>query len=96
MRTPTLNELHATWTRCRDQTNRRASATAVNLLADGQPVTPAALARATGWTADQVASYLENARRAGAEIEEGAIVGLALTLRPTGHRFRVRGNDLYT
>lgn len=32
----------------------------------------------------------------GVEVEDGAIVGAALTLRPTSHRFRVRGHDLYT
>jgi hypothetical protein len=41
-------------------------------------------------------AYIETAHRCGAEIEDGAIVGIALSLRPTRHRFRVRGHDLYT
>jgi alkylmercury lyase len=96
MSTPTMNELQATWTRRRTQTNRGASAAVVRLLAEGRPVTLEALAIATGWSAEQVAGYVENTRRSGVEVEDGAIVGLALTLRPTAHRFRVRGNDLYT
>lgn len=96
MSTPTLNQLQATWTRRRAQTNRGARVTVVSLLAEGRPVTSEALVGATGWSAEQVAAYLENARATGVEVEDGAIVGLALTLRPTGHRFRVRGNDLYT
>jgi alkylmercury lyase len=69
---------------------------ALDRLADGRPATPAALAAATGRGLDEVRAYVEHARRTGAEVEDGAIVGNALTLRPTGHRFRVRGNDLYT
>jgi alkylmercury lyase len=68
----------------------------INLLADGQPATPAGLAAATGRSVEQVRAYIDNAREAGAEVEGGAIVGNALTLRPTAHRFRVRGNDLFT
>lgn len=93
-----MQDLHATWSRRRDETNRGGglSMAAIRLLADGKPATPAALAEATGRGVDEVRTYIGNARRAGAEIEEGAVVGVALTLRPTEHRFRVRGNDLYT
>jgi alkylmercury lyase len=95
MSTPSVADLHAAWSR-REISTSNASRAATNLLADRQPATPKALAAATGLSIDQVQSYIVNARRAGAEVEDGAIVGLALTLRPTAHRFRVRGNDLYT
>lgn len=72
------------------------SRAAINLIANGTPVTPAALAEATGTSIEKITDDIENARREGAEVEDGAIVGLALTLRPTEHLFRVRGNDLYT
>jgi alkylmercury lyase len=47
-------------------------------------------------TGDEVRAFIETARRCGAEVDDGAVVGLALSLRPTRHRFRVRGIDLYT
>lgn len=96
MSMPTTTELHATWARRGGETDHGASTAVVNLLADGRPATAEAIGNAMGWSPEQVRSYLEQARAAGAEMEDGAIVGLALTLRPTGHRFRVRGNDLYT
>jgi alkylmercury lyase len=94
MTTPTLSELRAAWAR-RDYSTNPTSRAAIRLLANGRPVSPEALAAATGLTVDQVDSYIATVRGAGAEVEDGAIVGLALTLRPTGHRFRVRGHDLY-
>jgi alkylmercury lyase len=51
---------------------------------------------ATGASLDQVAAAIAHARSMGVEVEAGAIVGAALTLRPTNHRFRIRGHDLYT
>lgn len=95
MSTPSIAELQTTWSR-RDYTTKPAMRTAVKLLADGRPATPTALAAATGMSIEEVQAYIENARRAGVEVEDGAVVGAALTLRPTEHRFRVRGNDLYT
>jgi alkylmercury lyase len=96
MSTPTTHELLATWRRRRNDTNRGPTGAVVNLLADGHPVTVAALADLTGWSVEQVGTYLENARQSGVEVDGDAIVGMALTLRPTQHRFRVRGNVLYT
>lgn len=96
MSTPSTQELHATWARRRAQTDPQVSRVVVDLLANGQPVGPASLAAATGWSPEQVTTYLENARRVGVEVDGDEIVGMALTLRPTQHRFRVRGHDLYT
>lgn len=95
MSTPSITDLRATWSR-RDYSTNSQSRAAINLLADGKPVTPQAAAAATGLSLEEVEAYIENARRKGVEVEDGAVVGAALTLRPTGHRFRVRGNDLYT
>jgi len=69
---------------------------AASCRADGKPVTAQALADATGRSPDEVADNFERARSAGAEFEDGALAGSALSLRPTRHHFRVRGNDLYT
>ncbi|MPZ25940.1 MAG: alkylmercury lyase [Micromonosporaceae bacterium] len=95
MSTPTIASLKAAWSR-RDYSTNRASRGAVDLLANGRPVTPEALAGRTGMSVDQARAHVGRIRAEGAEVVDGAIVGLALTLHPTGHRFRVRGHDLYT
>lgn len=69
--------------------------TAIRMLAEGEPVTAQALAEATGLALGEVRDLIEEARQHGVEVEDGAVVGAALTLRPTQHHFRVRGNDLY-
>lgn len=53
-------------------------------------------AEAMGITVDDARGYIDMARGLGVEVEGDAVVGVALTLRPTANRFRVRGNDLYT
>lgn len=94
MTTPSLTDLLDTWARRSAPTNE-LSRDCIRLLADGKPVTAAALAEATGMDVAGAASYIESAKRYGIQVEDGAVVGAALTLRPTQHRFRVRGNDLY-
>jgi alkylmercury lyase len=69
----------------------------INLLADDRPVTAEALAAATRRSVGRVRADIADARRHGVQVDDdGAVVGAALTLRPTPHRFRVRGHDLYT
>lgn len=94
MTTPSITDLKDTWTRRSFSTNE-LSRVGIELLADGKPVTADALAEATGMSVDDSISYIESAQRSGYQVEDGAVVGAALTLRPTQHRFRVRGNDLY-
>jgi alkylmercury lyase len=55
---------------------------ALRLLADGHPV-----------SAEQV--FEQSQEVAGEWDEEGRLVGQALTLIPTQHRLRIRGNDLF-
>lgn len=95
MTTPSIADLTTTWTQ-RSAVTNNLSRVGVRLLAEGKPVTAAALAEATGMAVDDAASYIGSAQRFGIEVEDGALVGAALTLRPTRHRFKVRGNDLYT
>ena len=67
---------------------------AVRLLAFGEPVPIERLARAVGTSEAQVIALLEcfpNIERDSA----GAIVGCALTLRPTPHRVEIEGRQLY-
>lgn len=68
---------------------------AVTLLADGEPVELARLADAAGWPVASVRAAL--AGLSGADWDEaGRLAGLGLTLRPTPHRFILRGHTLFT
>jgi alkylmercury lyase len=95
MTTPTIADLTTTWTQ-RNAATRELSQAGIRLLADGKPVTAAMLADAAGIRIAEAQAYIESGERMGLEVEDGAVVGAALTLRPTQHRFAVRGNDLYT
>ena len=66
-------------------------------LANGNPVTPKRAAELTaGVTEKEAAELFRQAAEQGAEVDEnGDLVGNALTLNHTPHRFRIRGNDLY-
>lgn len=100
MTTPTVRELLDAWTsrsaatRVGQADNRHRAA--LQLLADGEPVEPADIASATGQPVAHIETWLARMAAAGNEIDEqGRLVGAALTLRPTTHQIRVRGNDLY-
>jgi alkylmercury lyase len=67
---------------------------AIRLLAEGEPVELERLAAAAGRPLEEVATALDE--QASAERDgDGQLVGLALTLRPTPHRFTVDGRTLY-
>jgi alkylmercury lyase len=67
---------------------------AIRLLSEGEPVELERLAAAAGRTLEEVATELDE--QASAERDgDGRLVGLALTLRPTPHRFTVDGRTLY-
>ena len=93
--TPTLEELRDFWGR-QDLVANAALRNGINLLANGRPVTPEAFAAVMGIAIEEARSYIDIARTMGLEIQDGAVVGAVLTLRPTPYRFRIRGNDLYT
>jgi alkylmercury lyase len=68
----------------------------LQLLAEGQPVTPERLAEATGQPTEVIRAHLAAMQNGGCELNgQGALVGSALTLTPTPHRFRVNDHDLY-
>jgi hypothetical protein len=65
-------------------------------IADRGAVTPAEFVARLGTSPDEAASLLRSLVAGGVELtEDGSVVGAALTTRPTPHRFRVRGKDLY-
>jgi alkylmercury lyase len=67
---------------------------AIRLLSEGEPVEVGRLAAAAGRTLEEVATALDE--QASAERDgDGRLVGLALTLRPTPHRFTVDERTLY-
>jgi alkylmercury lyase len=100
MTAPTTDQLVAAWT-SRAATRRvgvgdACHRAALRLLADGRPVAPTAIAESYGLPVADVEVWLGRMRACGYELDDhGRLVGAALTLRETGHRFRVRGHDLY-
>lgn len=65
-------------------------------IADRGAVTSAEFVARLGASSDDASSLLRSLAAGGVELaEDGSVVGAALTTRPTPHRFRVRGNDLY-
>lgn len=97
---PTLDDLLATWDRRRSRILGDVPGpflhAVLDRIADGVPATAADIAEATAWNRDTVSRQMDAAAAAGCEIRDGAVVGAALTLTPTGHEFTVRGNTLHT
>jgi alkylmercury lyase len=70
---------------------------ALKLLAQGSPVSPAQLADTSGRPVTEVEEIFAKMQERGVEVDEtGNLVGLALTLNPTPHRFILNGRTLYT
>jgi alkylmercury lyase len=67
---------------------------AIRLLSDGEPVALEQLAEAAGWSVEDVEAALAVQTSAERD-DEGRLVGLALTLRPTTHRLTVDGRTLF-
>jgi alkylmercury lyase len=68
----------------------------LRLLAKGNPVTPEMIATKIGIPTQLAQAVFDVSRGKGQWDEEGRLVGSALTLVPTPHRFRVLNADLYT
>jgi alkylmercury lyase len=67
---------------------------AIRLLSDGEPVALERLAAAAGWSVEDVNAELA-AQISAERDDQGRLVGLALTLRPTTHRVTVDGRRLF-
>jgi len=79
------------------QRSRIFSDAALMLLAQGKPVGVEDVVRASVLTPADVKDIFADVRRNGGEFDEaGNLVGLALTLNPTPHRFLLDGRTLYT
>jgi alkylmercury lyase len=83
-----------TTTLIRDVEGQELLPHAIRLLSDGEPVALERLAAASGLSVEAVQSALDE--QASAERDDaGRLVGFALTLRPTSHRYTVGGRTLY-
>jgi alkylmercury lyase len=72
----------------------RIAAAAITELALGEPVELARIAAGAALPLSEAAELLQ---ASPAEFDEaGRVIGFGVTLRPTPHRFRVDGRDLYT
>jgi len=67
----------------------------LRLLARGKPASPAQIAEAVGAPVEKVRERLGTMTDVETD-DEGNLVGMGLTLRPTQHRFIVGGRQLYT
>lgn len=103
MSAPTLEDAIRAWT-SRDEglageerdARARIQVQAVRSLAKGRPLSAEAFAAAAGLSLDRVPAIFTRMREKGFEFDEdGNLVGAALTLRPSPHRFRVAGRDLF-
>lgn len=103
----TVEDVIAAWTAERDQLEIRNpdgvrqginfSNQALKLLAQGKPVSSAQMADASGLPLAEVQDTFAKIMEQGGEVDEaGNLVGLALTLNPTPHRFSLNGRTLYT
>lgn len=69
----------------------------LKLLAKGLPVSSEMLAVQSGLPLEQIEALFDKFESNGGEFnEDGNLVGAALTLNPTPHRFRVNGKQLFT
>jgi alkylmercury lyase len=74
---------------------RRLIPASIRLLAEGEPVSPARIADASGVPVGQAEASL----RGVSDVEwtaDGRVEGFGLTRRPTPHRIRIGEADLYT
>jgi alkylmercury lyase len=67
---------------------------AIRLLSDGEPVALERLAAAARWSLEDVEAALA-AQTSAERDDQGRLVGLGLTLRPTTNRFTVGGRSLF-
>jgi len=103
LQTPTAEDVIQAWSSQNDGVPREQIAFSVRLqiqairaLAEGHPVSAQRLSADLGLPVEQVEAIIRQLGSTGVEVDsEGRLVGVVLTLNPTPHRFRVKGNDLY-
>lgn len=107
MKALTFNEVVKAWTAPLDrkldeepesrQRHLHLTDHALKLLTRGQPVSAEQLAASAELPLEIVQAALRQMWEQGGEFDaNGNLVGLALTLNPTHHRFRIKDQELYT
>lgn len=103
MPSPTLEDALRAWA-SRDEglgheernARLRIQVQAVRALAKGRPLSAKAFAAVASLPLDRVLAIFSRMREKGFDFDDdGNLVGAALTLRPSPHRFRMGGRDLF-
>lgn len=100
VKSPDLNEIVEAWSSSQKMKFSEDEARLIKamypLLAQGEPLAPADVATNSGFPLEMIEKTFRMMKRSGAEFDEsGKLVGMALTLNPTNHKFVVDGQELY-
>ena len=97
---PDLNEIVEAWSSSQKMKFSEDEAKLIKAmypaLALGAPLTPTDVAAKSGFHLKMIEKTFRLMKRSGAEFDEsGNLIGMALTLKPTDHKFVVDGQELY-
>ena len=74
----------------------RLSTQIVRALANGEPLSLDKLANTWNMDVTEASAILDRGKSKGWQLnEDGELIGATITLKPTRHHFRVKGNDLF-
>ena len=97
---PDLNEIIEAWSSSQKMKFSEDEARLIKAmyppLARGEPLAPADVATNSGFPVEMIEKTFRLMKRSGAEFDEsGNLIGMALTLNPTNHKFVVDAQELY-
>ena len=100
IKSPDLNEIVEAWSSSLKMKFSKDEAKLIKAmyppLAQGKPLAPADVATNSGFPVEMIEKTFRLMKRSGAEFDEsGNLIGNALTLKPTDHKFVVGGQELY-
>ena len=92
---PTIEETIEAWSE-RQETFNLALIYLLEELAKGEPVSKKRASEVLGVSREKIDKMFMAIAGAGGQLDDqGDFIGMALTLKPTRHSFRVNGNDMY-
>lgn len=99
METPTLSEIIAAWQarqQAEDLETLRPCIQAIQLLAQGEPVSRDHFKSGSRLSETEITTYLARLKKCGDEFDEhGNLVGNMLTLSPSPHCLQINGRALF-
>jgi alkylmercury lyase len=99
MENPTLSEIIAAWQarqQSRELETLRPCVQAIQLLAQGQPVSIDQFRTGSHLSETEITTYLARLKKCGGEFDEnGNLIGNMLTLSPSPHRLQINGRALF-